>query len=432
MRGFPLISGICLCAGLAGLCRAYPTFIWHFERLAEAPVIVTCVVEETTHDSAPFIVGRRVVIAHARLLVLRSSPHSTVQAGERINLDYEALPEGDSGMSGPDVPDLKAGAVFALPLRLNPHPSSAAWRLIADEGQSLVIPAIRREPPFAARPRNSREFLLHEIASALISGTRADVLTEVLYAGGQKIIAPELMSLLEPMAGVDEDRWALIAASFLSSLGLPRPTVGALRSGKDTTGGDYFSGSLIALVVQRPGDSAKAKERLIQQLLINSDIASGGVGAALREFAQEPSLIRELRAMLKSAKPGALEVARVILGAGQKEILGDATALALNYLSASVSKPVDLRTACRVIRDFGTDEQFGHLVAAVRWSQYQDRQRYDLLWSGTIWSDNTRERVVLDLLLTDQRIYQADQRYSDIARGELARIEKNKPDAAHP
>lgn len=328
----------------ASASRSFLPLLWiqhraslspHFVRLSvrrpcgfvqgQAPVIVTCIVEETTHDSSPFLVGQRVLIAHARLLVLRISPHSTVQPGERINLDYEALPEGASGMSGPDVPDLKAGAVFALSLRLNPHPSTVAWRLMADEGQSIVIPAIRRKPPFATRPRNGREFLLHELASALISGTRAEVLTTVLYAGGQKIIAPELMSLLVPTPDVDEDRWALIAASLLSSFGVPRPTIAAFRSGKDTTGADYFSGSLITLVLQRSGDSAKAKERLIHQLLINSDIASWGVGVTLREFAQEPSLIRELRAMLRSASPGALYVARDVLGAGQKEILGDSS-----------------------------------------------------------------------------------------------------------
>jgi len=36
------------------------------------------------------------------------------------------------------------------------------------------------------------------------------------------------------------------------------------------------------------------------------------------------------------------------------------------------------------------------------------------------------------MLLADQRIYQANQRYSDIARGELARIEKNKEAGARP
>src|SRR2546428_4031904 len=195
--------------------------------------------------------------------------------------------------------------------------------MVVDEVQGLVIPAILRKPAFAHRPRNGREFSLQEIASTLISGTRTEVFAEALYVGGQKAIASELMHLLEAKLGPDGDRWALIAASLLSSFGVPRPTVAEFRSGKDVSGGDYFSGSLITAVIQRLGDSAKAKERLIHQLLINSDIASWGVGITLREFAQEASLTRELRTMLQSGSAGALSVAREILDAGQEAILGD-------------------------------------------------------------------------------------------------------------
>src|SRR3989442_10335467 len=130
------------------MCGAYPTQIVLFARLAEAPVIATCLVQETSRDSSPVSSQKRVVTAHATLLVLRSFPELTVRAGDRIHLDYEALPEGDSGISGPDVPHLTPGAIFVLPLKLNPKPSSEAWRLIADEGRSLVIPGIRRQPAF--------------------------------------------------------------------------------------------------------------------------------------------------------------------------------------------------------------------------------------------------------------------------------------------
>ena len=390
------------------------------------PVIATCLVQETSRDSSPVSSEKRVVSAHATLLVLRSFPELTVRAGERIHLDYEALPEGDSGMSGPDVPHLTPGAIFVLPLKLNSKPSSNAWRLIADEGRSLVIPAILRKPAFAPRPRNGREFFLQEIASTLISGTRTEVFAEALYVGGQKAIASEVMYLLEAKLGPDGDRWALIAASLLSSFGVPRPTVAEFRSGKDVAGGDYFSGSLITAVIQRLGDSAKAKERLIHQLLINSDIASWGAGITLREFAQEASLTRELRTMLQSRAAGALSVAREILDAGQTEILGDSTALALHYISTPGTNHSDVHWACWVIRDFGTDEQFGRLIGAIKENQYQDPPRYNELWNDTIWSNNNRERAVLKILLGDQRIYQAGRRYSDIARGELARIQAHK------
>lgn len=185
----------------------------------------------------------------------------------------------------------------------------------------MIVPAVRRLPPFGLPPRNRRDFLLQELGSALIAGTRADVQAAALYARGQKVIAPDLMSLLVRTAGVDEDRWALIAASLLSSFGVPRPTIAVLRSGKDSTGADYFSGSLITIVLQRLGDSAKARERLIHQLLTNSDIASWGVGVTLREYVHEPSLLRELREMLRSARPGALYVARDLLPPGRRSYL---------------------------------------------------------------------------------------------------------------
>jgi hypothetical protein len=151
-----------------------------------------------------------------------------------------------------------------------------------------------------------------------------------------------------------------------------------------------------------------------------------GVGLTLREFAQEPSLTRELSKMLKARSPGALSVAHSVLIAGQKEILEDATALSFYYLSTPGAKPFEFHFACWVIRDFGTDEQFARLLGEIRSSQYHDQRRYDELWRNIIWSDNDRERAVLEILLKDNRMYQPHERYSDIARGELTRIQARK------
>jgi hypothetical protein len=53
--------------------------------------------------------------------------------------------------------------------------------LIADEGIGTVIPAIEVEAPFPVRPKNGREYLLQEIASALSGGMREEVLRESSY-----------------------------------------------------------------------------------------------------------------------------------------------------------------------------------------------------------------------------------------------------------
>src|ERR1035438_7104111 len=80
--------------------------------------------------------------------------------------------------------------------------------------------------------------------------------------------------------------------------------------------------------------------------------------------------------------------------------------LSFHYVSTTGAEPSGLQPACSLIRDFGTDEQFGRFLGQIRDSQYRDRQRYDELWRNTIWSDNDRERAVLDILLKDDRLYQ--------------------------
>jgi hypothetical protein len=421
-----LLGVVCLCFYAAPLSRAYPTSTWPFQTLAQAPVIATATVEQTTRDSHPAGSNPRVVTAHATLRVLRSFPQSAFAAGDRIRLDYEALPTQESGFGGPDVPQLKPGYTVAFPLKLNPQPSSAPWRLIADEGQALVIPAIASDPPFSALPADGRGFLLHEIASVLLAGTRPELLSEATYISAQNSITADLMTRLESKLAATSDRWTLIAAAYLSAQPIPRPTVADLRANNVANFGNRYTGSLIVAVLQKLGPSQEAKENLIHQLLVYSDLASWGVGMTVPEFAQEPALIRELHTMLKAARPGALLVARDVLIAGQKDILADAITLSFHYISTTRPDAAELQQACSVIRDFGTDEQFGRFLAQIRDSQYRDKPRYDELWRNTIWSDNDRERAVLDILLKDDRIYQPNLRYSDLARGELTRLQARK------
>jgi hypothetical protein len=400
--------------------------------LSVAPVLVTGVIEGTSRDQAVSSADRT-VMAHAVVRVLRSYPPSTLAAGESIRLDYAALPDGASPMSGPAVAEIRSGDILALPLKLNPDPTSP-WRLISDEGLSLTIPAIARAPRFPGPPLDGRAFLLREMASAMLDGTRENVFAAAHYASsqritgpGQKPIGPELVALVQSQLPPGDDRWPTIAALTLGGMGVPRPGVADLRAGKDLNGGQAYAGSFITAVLQALGPSGEARQRLIHQLLASSDIASWGVGMTVPEFSQDPGLVGEMRQMLRARKPGVLSVARSILIAGQKSILPDATALSWYYISTPGANPEELQAACWVIRDFGTDEQFDRLAAEIRDSQYRNRDRYDALWRNILWSDNQRERAVLAILLKDDRIYQGQMRYSEVARGELNRIGQNKP-----
>jgi hypothetical protein len=288
------------------------------------------------------------------------------------------------------------------------------------------MPAIVRSPPFAGETASPMDYVLREVASPLSSGTRGEVFTEASYLARRDSagFATELMRLLESGVGRDPDRWALMAAALVGSMGMPRPTIAEFYSETQPERVHAFSGPVLTLVLRRLGETEEAKGRLIHQLLENSDLNSWGVGLTLEEFARDPRLIRELTSMLRASRPGSLWVARDVLSTGQRDVLKEATALAFRYIESSSEDHEELQQACWVVRDFGSDAEFSRLVGDIKRYQYQDTKHYDELWTAVLWSNNKREVAVLDVLLTDERTYGAGgHRYSEIARGELMRIQ---------
>ena len=423
-----LIALFCLCILVVPVCRSYPTSVWPLETMAQAPVLATVKIEQASPSSSQRQPENGTVPYRATLLILRSFPPLAIRTGERIQLDYEGHAAGDPGMNGPDVPPIQTGSTLVVPLKSNPRPATDAWRLIKDEGIGLVIPAIERQPAFPSNPMSPRDYLLQEVASALSSGTREEVLAEAGYLAFQTTngYSSDLMALLTAKENGNTDRWALISASLVSSLGTPRPTFRDFRAGKYADGQERWAGSLAEATMQRLGKSTDSRKRLIHQLLAISDLNEWGSGGTLQELAQEPSLVRELATMLKARRAGSLYVAYNILKAGQGRILPEAMSAAFEYLDTPRKSHSEIQAACWVVRDFGNDEQLHQLVRVVQKYQYEDRTHYDELWRDTVFSDNDRERAVLEILLADQRMYESGRRYSDIATVELARLQALK------
>jgi hypothetical protein len=132
--------------------------------------------------------------------------------------------------------------------------------------------------------------------------------------------------------------------------------------------------------------------------------------------------VQELRSMLGERRPGSLNVAHNVMKAGQERIRDAAVGAALATIRDSAANHSETQAACGVLRDFGNDTEFNKLVGAIRKYQYRDQKRFDELWRDTLWSDNVRERDVLEILLADQRMYDSGQRYSDVASVELDRV----------
>jgi hypothetical protein len=406
------------------ICAAYPTSILELNELARAPILATCIVETTSKDAASITENGRVVPARATLRVLRTFPKNAIR-DRQINLDFEAHPEGDNGMSGPALPLIVQGAVLILPLKLNPDPRHLPWRLVMDRGTGLVIPAITQGPEPTATPNNGQDFILDEIASALSRGTSRQVLTESSYLSMEttQLFSPQLMQLLQSSIGNDGDRWALVAASLISSVGVPRPPVAQLRTLSIAVRGTQNIWSIFALVLQHLGQSSQAKKRLIHQTLLVSETNSWGAAVTLREFAQDPILVHELTAMLNEERPGSLFVAHEMIAAGQKSLSGPAITLSLHYIKTLTTKSPELSSACSTLRDFGSDQQFGQLVSEIKNAQYLNTLHYDALWRATIWPESPRAATILQILLHDDRMYQG-MRYRDLAHNEQERNAK--------
>jgi len=405
--------------------HCYPTSVLQLAEVASsAAVLATVRVENTSSGNSQSASPNRTVLGRADLVVLRAYPPSTLLPGQHIQLEYEQLPEGNSFMNGPDVPPLQSGSVFVVPLKPNPKPESDVWRLIADEGIGTVIPAIEHQVSFPVKAKNKKNYLLQEVAAALSAGTREGVLREASYLTWQTTngYAAEIMKLLGSAMNDDAERWALVTASLVSATGIPRPTIADFMSGRYEALGTRWPGSLPEMLVRRVAETSDGREKLIHQFLNISDLNDWGTGIALQEFAHAPSLIKQLSSMLEQRRPGSLYVAYDVMKVGQRAIVATAIDTAFAYVNGASKHQSDIQAACWVIRDFGTDEQYKRFLGDIKRYQYLDQKRYDELWRNTIWSDNERERAVLDILLADQRMYSDNLRYSDVAKGELSRL----------
>ena len=159
--GHCVVVVIGICVSTVPISHSYLTSVWQLDTLAStASVLATVRVEQTGRDNSVPQSLDRTVLARADLLVIRAYPPSILLPGQHIRLEYEQLPEGRSLMSGPDVPPLKSGAIWVVPLKPNPKPQAEAWRLVADEGIGTIIPAVEADPPFSVQPKNKREYLL--------------------------------------------------------------------------------------------------------------------------------------------------------------------------------------------------------------------------------------------------------------------------------
>ncbi len=403
---------------------------WQLKETAAAPVLVVGRVlgvqkgERVPEGSLPWKAETWTMTAGIQVLRVYPDSAEPVAAG-RIPVSYFAYgPSVTTFTNGypPPLPGIEAGQVLILPLQDNKSPASESWKLIADSGVGLVLPARAEIADSGPSPPTARAFLIREIANELSQGTPREVFSAAGYLSSEhENLSGELLPLLNFPKGDERQRWAEVAADFLAALGTPRPSVADLFSAKaEPKDWPAYPNLVVAqAALHELKASQETEDLLIRTWIAQAPLNAWGVATCLLQYADKATTTETLRQALRDDLAGSSYIAWTLVHAGHQATLPEALARALKVADRPGGDFTDLQGAAALLRDFGSDQDLTRLAALVRKYQTADRNFYNVLWQYATENGNPREARVLAVVLHDRRIVSGGTRYCDFALGVL-------------
>jgi hypothetical protein len=418
---------VCMALGVeAGFMK-----VWQLKETAAAPVLVVGRVigvqkeERVPEGSLSWKAETWAMTAEVQVLRSYTGPGEIV-APDRLRTHFLAYgPSVTHFINGtpPPLPNLEPGQVLILPLQENQNPASELWRLTADSGADLTIPARAEMADSGPPPPNARVFVVREIANALSWGTPREVSAISNYLSGQyEDLTGEIMTLLEPAIGEDRQRWAEVATNLLASQGIPRPSVADLLASKaqpkDWPGRQSLF--LAGAALRKLKASPETDTLLITTWIGEASLNAWGSANSLIEFAANPVTTETLREALQNDLSGSSYIAWTLVRNGDRDVLPQALARALKVVDRPAGGDfTDLQGAAALLRDYGSDRDLEQLAGLVRKYQTRDEKFYRVLWQYATENGNPREARVLAVVLRDRRPVFSGMRYCDVAVGVL-------------
>jgi hypothetical protein len=354
----------------------------------------------------------------ATLRIHRSYSRQVHGVRARITVRYVSYGDlGEGGVNGyPIWPRFDVGQTAVFPLSPG---ENGAWRLVADEGVDLTVPALVTPPATAGAPPSARTFILAELANALANGNTTSRYDAAVFLREQRGWPDGFREDLERAIGTSDDRWLEVACALLASLGIPHPTIAELMANQNLPGG----GNQAAAWALAKGAKRDYPSRLIRCFLRNMPGYEWGAGNKLLEFKDSPLVLASMKDLLSRDPAGSIYVAWVLVRNGQHGILPEALEAAVKLASApdrvSMSR---LQASSALLRDFGSESQFNVIPATLRRFKYKNEDAYRKLFGSVSYSQSRRELRVAAVLIDDRRPGFGTLRYCDVAAGSVQRL----------
>jgi hypothetical protein len=398
--------------------------MWKIREIQDSPALVVATVEGVARkEPVPPGQTRSSIPEHyweATLRVHRAYPREAVSAGATITARYVAFREEMGQIGGPIWPRFAKGvtALFALaPI------GGARWRLVADEGENLTVPAIVEDFQAREAPHSGRSFIIGELVNTLANGSAARrsaaasyLINELLFQDQE--VWPDLRAMLEQTLGTDDDQWLEVACAVLAGLGTPHVPIGQLMTNPNPPGAHNQAAAWLLA----KGAKRDYPDRLIRCILRNLPAYEGAVFTLL-DFKDSPLLIRETTALLARDPGGSINVAWRLVRGGQRAFLPEALDAAVKLVSdPGPVAQYSLRAASYLLDDYGSDRQFDVIPATLRRLKNENEDQYRKLFLSGDTSYSKRWLRVAAVAIDDHRPWNGELRYCDLAAAMVAGV----------
>ena len=407
-----------LTLGLGSQLHAGFVHVWGIREIEDSPALVVATVEGVViKEPAPFTRPPRSNYWEATLRIHRSYSSRPLDKDATITVRYISYGNPDVGqVNGPFLPRFEKGYTALFPLKPG---ENGQWRLIADDGFNLTVPAIAGNPQTQEFPGSGRTFILGELAETLANGTAADRYAAAVYLREPGAWPDGFREVLDRAMGGSDDRWLEVACALLASLGIPQLTIDQLMANPNLPG----TGNQAAAWALEKGARRDYPNRLIRCMLRNMPTYDWGAANRLLEFKDSPLVIRELTVSLTRDPSGSIYAAYVLVRNGQRAFLPEALNAAVKLASNPGPVPMNrLQASSALLRDYGSDEQFDIIPATLRRLKNVNEDQYRKLFGSVNYRQNKRELRLAAILLDDRRAGFGSLRYCDVAAATVEKL----------